>query len=192
MVIKPTLTEADFQWAAMTLQCEVAAIKAICEVESPKGGFNPDGSPTTLFEGHQFHKHTKGRFTSQHPTISHVQWTRRHYGTTWQREQERLQLAMSLDREAALKSASWGRFQIMGFNYAACGYQTLQSFINAMYRSERGQLEAFVGFMRSQGLVQFVRRKDWAGFARRYNGPGYADNAYDKKMAAAYRKHGGR
>jgi hypothetical protein len=31
--------------------------------------------------------------------------------------------------------------------------------------------------------------KDWAKFARGYNGPGYAQNAYDVKLAQAYEKN---
>jgi hypothetical protein len=36
--------------------------------------------------------------------------------------------------------------------------------------------------------VQYLRDKDWAGFARRYNGPAYAENKYDEKLSAAYEK----
>jgi hypothetical protein len=31
-----------------------------------------------------------------------------------------------------------------------------------------------------------LRARNWPSFARGYNGPAYAQNAYDKKMAAAY------
>lgn len=34
-----------------------------------------------------------------------------------------------------------------------------------------------------------LQRKDWAGFARGYNGPGYAKNRYDIKLANAYKKY---
>ena len=53
-------------------------------------------------------------------------------------------------------------------------------------RSEKDQLEAFEGFVRANGLADELQRKDWAGFASRYNGPGYAANQYDVKMAEAY------
>lgn len=33
------------------------------------------------------------------------------------------------------------------------------------------------------------RKYDWAGFARRYNAPAYAENKYDQKLKAAYEKH---
>lgn len=184
--MKDVLNEQDFRDAAALLGCEVAAIKAVCQVEAPRGGFNPDGSPATLFEGHKFHGFTGGRFSAQRPDLSHPKWTRQFYGKTWQAEQKRLQDAMALDREAALKSASWGKFQIMGFNHKAAGFDTVQAFINAMYKGEREHLMAFVAFVQSSGLADELKRKDWAGFAKIYNGPGYAANKYDQKMAAAY------
>lgn len=35
-------------------------------------------------------------------------------------------------------------------------------------------------------LSQKLKQKDWAGFARGYNGPAYAKYGYHKKMAKAY------
>jgi hypothetical protein len=39
------------------------------------------------------------------------------------------------------------------------------------------------------GLAAALRRHDWHAFARGYNGPAYARNAYDAKMAEAYARH---
>ena len=186
--MKPILTPQDFAAAADALQCSVAAIKAVCEVEAPKGGFNPDGSPVTLFEGHKFYKFTGGKFAHQAPDLCFPSPARQFYGKTWQAEQERLSRAISLDREAALKSASWGKFQIMGFNHHMVGFDTIQKFVNAMYESEGAQLSAFVKFVLTSGLAPALRRQDWAGFARGYNGAAYAENKYDTKLAAAYAK----
>ncbi|MCY7315094.1 MAG: N-acetylmuramidase family protein [Rubrivivax sp.] len=33
-----------------------------------------------------------------------------------------------------------------------------------------------------------LQRQDWASFARAYNGPGYAQNNYDTKIAAEYNR----
>jgi hypothetical protein len=190
--MKPALTEQDFADAAGQLGCEIAAIKAVCQVEAPRGGFNPDDTPVTLFEGHKFHKFTNGQFDIEAPDLSYPTWTRKHYGKTWQAEQNRLQRAMVLDREAALRSASWGKFQIMGFNHESVGFPSIQGFVNAMYAGEREHLMAFVMFVLKNGLAPSLRRKDWPAFARGYNGSGYAENKYDDKMAAAYAelKHG--
>lgn len=184
--MKPTLTEQDFADAAGQLGCEVEAIKAVCQVEAPRGGFNPDDTPVTLFEGHKFHKFTKGQFDIEAPDLSYPTWTRKYYGKTWQTEQKRLQLAMALDRDAALRSASWGKFQIMGFNHESVGFPGIQGFVNAMYSGEREHLLAFVMYVLNKGLAPALRRKDWVNFALGYNGSGYAENQYDTKMAAAY------
>ncbi|MES1977304.1 MAG: N-acetylmuramidase family protein [Pseudomonadota bacterium] len=186
MSLKPQLTPQDFQDAAIKLKCDVAAIKAICHVEAPRGGFNPDGTPVTLFEGHKFHKFTSGRFDQQAPDLSYASWTRKFYGKDWLAEQDRLQRAMRLDREAALKSASWGKFQIMGFNFGMVGFNSIQAFVNAMYAGEREHLMAFLLFVQNAGLVPALRRNDWAAFALGYNGEGYAANQYDTKLAAAF------
>lgn len=184
--MKPSLTEQDFKDAADRLGCEVAAIKAVCKVEAPRGGFNPDDTPATLFEGHKFSGFTLGKFDASAPDISYPKWTTKFYGKTWEAEQDRLQRAIALNREAALKSASWGKFQIMGFNHELAGFKTLQEFINAMYRSERDQLMAFVSFIQKANLTGALRRLEWKSFARGYNGPSYAANQYDIKLAAAY------
>jgi hypothetical protein len=56
----------------------------------------------------------------------------------------------------------------------------------AMNRSEGEQLKAFVNFVINNDLVQYVRDRNWAEFARYYNGPNFAINQYDIKLAAAY------
>ncbi|WP_309679465.1 N-acetylmuramidase family protein [Polaromonas sp.] len=184
--MKPVLAEQDFIDAATALDCLPAAIKAVCQVEAPGGGFNPDGTPVTLFEGHKFHRYTAGKFAVQAPDLSYPKWTRQFYGKTWQAEQARLQRAIALAREAALKSASWGKFQIMGLNHHMVGFDTVQAFVNAMYESEGAQLMAFVRYVQIAGLATALRRQDWAGFAHGYNGPAYADNHYDSKLATAF------
>ncbi|SEA50729.1 N-acetylmuramidase family protein [Variovorax sp. YR216] len=190
-----TLAEADFARAAEALRCPVAAVKAVCEVEAPEGGFDAAGRPRILFEGHKFSAATGGRYDKAYPTLSYPVWTRQFYARGADAnarnagEHQRLQQAARLDRNAALASASWGKFQILGENFRACGFTTLQAFINAMYSSEGRQLEAFVAFVKHEGLADEMRDLRWADFARRYNGPRYAENSYDVKLAAAYGRH---
>lgn len=187
MSTKKKLTRADFEWAAKTLGCDIAAILAVDAIESRGMGFLPGTTePVILFERHQFHRLTNGKFS----TPANVNISNRVSGgyKGGKAEHVRLQQATALDREAGLKAASWGRFQIMGFNHEVAGHETLQDFINSMYDSERAQLEAFVAYIKNTGLVRFMNARDWAGFARRYNGPGYAKNKYDVKLRDAYNK----
>lgn len=180
---KPSLTEQDFKEAATILGVEIAVIKAVCQVEAPMGGFFEDKSPVILFERHKFHQFSGGIYSEEHPDISNPR-SGGYIGGM--REHFRLQKAENLNREAALKSASWGRFQIMGFNYKLCGFRTLQEFINAMFSSEKQQLKAFINFIKSVGLNDELQRKDWKAFARGYNGRYYYKNYYDEKMEKAY------
>lgn len=182
-----TITENDYQAAADLLQVDVATIKAVAEVESAGNGFLSNGQPKILFEGHWFHKLTGGEYTNpENANISYPKWKKDYYN---ENQHARLAKAVRLDRDAALKSASWGKFQIMGFNFQMAGFENLQSFINAMYQSEGAQLLAFVNFIKNTGLDPYLRRKNWTEFARRYNGRGYAKNKYDVKLANAYKKY---
>ena len=69
-----------------------------------------------------------------------------------EKEYERIDKAMALNTKAALESASWGRFQIMGFNYQNAGFAAVETFINAMFESEAssfGRLYQFLASHRS-------------------------------------------
>lgn len=194
MTTKPVLTARDFELAAQALGCEVAAIRAIDAVESRGHGFLPDGQAVILFEGAVFSRLTKGVYDESHPTISQPSWTKKFYRRDTYGEHERLQQAVALNRDAALMSASWGRFQLLGEGYRYyCGYPTLQAFITAMLRSEQDQLKGFCEFIRRKRdkrgtLQQALRSKDWARVAYLYNGARYAENAYHIKLAQAYER----
>jgi hypothetical protein len=179
------VSDADYERVAKLLGCEVAAIKAVDKVEAGGDGFFTNGQPKILFEAHQFSKHTGHKYDRAYPSISSVAWNKALYAFG-EAEYDRLLKAMTLDREAALKSASWGRFQIMGFNHSSAGYPTIQGFVDAMFKSESAHLDAFVMFLKSTGLNDSLTKKEWAKFAKGYNGPEYAANAYDTKLENAY------
>jgi hypothetical protein len=179
------LTQQDFIKSAQLIGCDVQAIIAVATVESRGSGFNPDGSLVSLFEGHWFSKLTKGVYDAQYPTISYPSWTKQFYGKTWQAEQARLQLAISLDRPCALMSASFGMFQIMGLNHAVCGFPGPQSFHDALCKGDSEHLAAFTQYVINRGLADELRDKRWSDFARLYNGSGQVAE-YSAKLVAAY------
>lgn len=181
-----TLTEQDYINAAKELGCEVAAIKAVAEVESRGSGFLPSGEPKILFERHRFYKYTNGEYSVSNPDLCNK--TPGGYGKESD-QHTKLQRASILNREAALMSCSWGKFQVMGDNWQKLGYKSLQEFINKMYESEAGQLDSFVRYIKNFRLLTYIRNKNWAKFAEFYNGPGYKANNYDVKMEVAYKKH---
>jgi len=187
------VTEADFRRNAEELGVDVAAVMAVKEVESAGKGFLAPNKPVILFEGHIFWNQLKDRGINPedhlegNEDILYPKWTKEHYkgGIA---EYDRLERAKQIDEEAAVCSASWGLFQIMGFNHKVCGCETVQDFVTAMSENEGRHLDLFASFVRNNSLVQYLRDRDWAGFARRYNGPAYAENRYDEKLSAAYEK----
>jgi len=188
VVKKPTLlTDANYAKAANVLGVDVALIKAVASVESRGNGFLSNGKPKILFEGHWFSKLTKGSFDKVNPTISYKTWTKKFYKKEGEAEYGRYMSAKGLDSAAAMKSASWGKFQIMGFNHKAAGYNSVQEFVTAMHESESKQLLAFVNFLKYEKLDIPLKIKSWATFAEGYNGPDYAKNKYEVRLKQAYK-----
>ncbi|HSW17537.1 MAG TPA: N-acetylmuramidase family protein, partial [Ramlibacter sp.] len=191
VAVEPTskfLQESDFELVAQQLNVENTALKAVAQVESAGGGFLPSGDPKILFEAHLFSRFTGGQYDESNPAISSPKWNRSLY-VGGQGEYDRLSDATALDPEAALRATSWGRFQILGDNFKLAGFTSVQNFVGAMYMSERDQLQAFSSFVQNRGLVDALRNKDWATFARGYNGPRYQENHYDDKMFNAYKAY---
>ena len=183
------LTGAGFDRVVQELGVDVPAFIALLAVESRTCGFLPDRRPVILFERHWFRKFTRGRFDASHPHLSNRQPGGYGFGAA---EYRRLEEAVRLDREAALKSASWGAGQVMGFNHAMVGWPDVESFVADMMAGEDAQLRAVAGFLRASDLVGPLNAHDWALVARRYNGPAYAKNRYDERLAGEHAKFASR
>jgi N-acetylmuramidase len=181
----PAVTAVDIEGFAAELGCSVKQINAVATVESAGGGFDKQGRPKILFERHKFWRATDGKFG--HTIYSAP--TAGGYGVdSW----EKLTRAAGKDPDAAFASASWGKFQVMGFHWRALGYASPLEMAYQMSRSEKDHYEALVGFIEANGLERAVRAlstnaADCVAFARGYNGSGYARNRYDQKLAAAMR-----
>lgn len=191
-IAKIGLAPQDYAAAAKRLGCTVAQIRAVDEVESNGGGFLPDGRPKILFEAHWFDEFTDGRFRLTHPNLSSARWNKKLY-VGGAGEWGRLTTAITLDAPAALNSASAGRYQIMGFNHRSAGHATVEQFWDAMKRSERDHLDAFVAFIESKKLQPSVRNisnvhADNIPFSEVYNGSGFRENQHHIKIARAHAK----
>jgi hypothetical protein len=182
------ISEEKFLSTADDLQCDVASIKAVAEVESSGAGFLRSGKLKILFEGQYFHKYTHGRFDALEPTLSYPKWTSKFY-KGGEGEYKRFNKAFNLDKTAAMYSSSWGRFQIMGFNFSLCGFTSVDEFVDFLRAEENNHLEAFCAYIQSVYLIDELREHRWTDFARKYNGPLYWKNQYDTKLMAAYLKH---
>lgn len=179
------LDAADIQDAAARLGVEAAAIMAVRDVEASASPFI-DGKPTILFEPHRFSRATGHRFDASHPAISSSSWNRKLYPKTQAGRWSQLLDACALDVDAAFASASYGAFQILGENFAVCGTRDPFAFAWQESQTEADQLEHFCRFVEGNHLTTFLKARDWAGFAKRYNGSAYRENQYDTRLAQAY------
>lgn len=189
------LTESDYKEVAKKLKVEVAAIKAVVEVEAGPAhqGFWTKGKPIINFDLTVYKKRAAKRNVlaeaqKKRPEIFTKSNTRK-YGSLQAARQARVDAAMSVDSVSAIEGTFWGMFQIGGFNYQLCNTDSPQDFLKKMSRSERDQLDLFANFLINTGMVESLRKKDWAAFAKRYNGPSYATRGYHTKLASSYAKH---
>lgn len=190
------LTDADYNEVASELGIEPAVIHAVVEVETGKTrmAFHSEGKPLINFDSGIFQRLAARRGVNMsqarraHPAAFLPPDHRRH-GTQQAAQQARLDAAMAIDSIAAIEATFWGMFQIAGFNYKLAGARDHKDFVERMARSEYDQLVCFGNFIRNSGMLRHLKSKNWAAFARMYNGPGYANRGYHTKMAAAYRRN---
>lgn len=191
------LKEADIQAAAELLAVDAAAIKAVVQVESAGSGYLKDGRVKILFERHIFYRELakkQGRAVADRwaAEAPHVCLPKPGGYQGGSGEYPRLARAMLIDRETGMMAASWGLFQIMGFNHRVAGFDDIHQFVDAMKSGEGAQLLAFAKFVKANKTMHAALQKhDWAKFAAAYNGPAYRRNAYDSKLAHAHRLFAG-
>lgn len=181
------LTDEDFRIVAEELGVEIAAIKAVVLIEAGKQmkGFFAPGIPVVNFDNSMYRKFAakcgKGsgdKDAKVPPGLSGFAL----------REWTQLTNARRKNSDAANMGSFWGMFQIGGFNYKFCGCKDVGEMVRLMSESEFTQLELFAKFITNSGMLPDLKAKNWAGFARKYNGASYARRGYHTRMAAAYRK----
>ena len=113
-----------YEDAATALGVEVAALKAIGKKETHGNSFYSTGQATILFERHYMYCELKKKgytekqlsdLNTTYPSI--VNSTMGEYGT-YSAQYTKLTTAKNIDYDCAIKSCSWGKFQVMGVYYA--------------------------------------------------------------------------
>ncbi len=178
------LTLAQIDSLAASLGVEAATIRAVIQVESAGAGF-ADNKPLILFEPFWFSQATGGRFDASNPNVSQPSVRRADLGGTQAARWAKLTEAYGLAPAEAIGATSWGALQIPGRYWAQCGYASPYEFARDVSQSEARQLAAFERYLRSQSLVDELTNKDWAGFARAYEGEA-GGGAYATALTNAY------
>ena len=177
------LTRDGLAAACDLLGVDAPTLWAVMQVETHGSGFLRDGRPVILFERHVFSRATSGQWDRGHPELSSSR-PGGYFGGA--REYRRLHDAAALDLESAVSACSWGLPQLMGFNFRAGGFATLAAMVAACMESEDAQVLAMARFIDRDNLGAALHQRDWSRFARAYNGPAYARNQYDTRLAARW------
>jgi hypothetical protein len=181
------LSSGGLDEASQAAGVSAPEIWSVLAVETSGCGFLPDRRPKLLFERHIFHRVTGGRFDAEDSDVS--QPTPGGYGPPGAHQHDRLAAAIKLDREAALQSASWGLGQVMGMNFQAAGFDTVEDMVKAMVESEDRQLLASAKFIKRHGMAEALKDHDWKAFARVYNGADYAAHNYDGLLEHFFQRY---
>lgn len=162
-------------------------IHAFMDIEAAGSGFDAKGRPKLLFEPHVFYRNLSGakRTAAVKAGLAYAKWGAKPYPRD---SYPRLVAAMAIDETAALKSASWGLTQILGENFKAAGYGTVQAMVQAFMADEAAHLEATVKLLVAWKVDDDLRAHRWPVVAQTWNGPGYKKNRYDSKLAKAFAK----
>lgn len=208
------VSDAAFAEAAGLLAVRESYVRAIAQVESAGESFLKDGRVKILFERHWFYKKMREALSradvranvaiklnlaiptganageallealcKSYPNICDPE-SGGYKGN--EAEWPRLNLAMDFNIEAACQAASYGGYQLMGFNWKAAGFGSAKEMMLEMAKSESRQFLAAIKFIKANpSMHASLKRADWATFAMMYNGTGYKKNNYDTRLAAA-------
>ncbi|WP_313026744.1 N-acetylmuramidase domain-containing protein [Brucella sp.] len=185
------ITDRHIATLADQLGVHPADIEAISEVESNGFGWYPDGRIKILFEKHWFYKliPTAKRSEAVKARIARKDWISPAKGgykeqNTTAARYDLLAKAIRFNEDAAYQSISIGRYQIMGFNHAICGFATAKLMFEQFVDSEVNQLSAFAAFLKSKKLIPAIEARDFAKVEEVYNGGGL-NGEYARKMQKA-------
>lgn len=179
---------------AVAHKIDPAALLAVVEVES--AGKSMDGAyPCLLFERHVFYRELRKRRPERlqeaiNAGLALSAWspsTQYKDQGTGAKRVALFERAARIDRECAIRACSWGVGQTCGFLAEELHFPNAIAMLD--YQLKGGipaQVECMVREIENKRLTPKLNAHQWAAFAKVYNGPGYAKNSYDTKMAAAY------
>ena len=183
------VTDEQIQSLADLAGCSYNQLVSVANVESSGGGYDSNGRPKILFERHKFHKYTGGKY-------SVTSYSNPDAGGYSEDSWEKLTQALCKDIPAAFKSASWGKFQIMGFWFPDMEFCSSLEMAYSTVKSEYHHYYIFVRYIMLAGLLPELKQvstdpDDCRPFASGYNGPAYEDGNYHGKIAAEMERLGG-
>lgn len=180
-----TLGADDYAWAGKKLQCSPSVVQAIAQIESLQKPFWKPDHPVIRIERHWWKKRAYEGARKRIDELDPLNGGPDDQDIRW----ENFEYLFGFDPDAAVGCTSFGAFQFMGFNHAACGFADPVSFLAGMRKGAGAQTAAFVRFVESSpALHRAIRSRAFVEIARHYNGPRYDRNQYDVKLRQAVRR----
>jgi len=156
---------------------------AVANVESGGGAYDSNGRPKMLFERHKFSSFTSHMFDT-------TSYSNPQAGGYNEDSWDKLTRAICTGEiDQAFKSASWGKFQIMGFWYPNMEFTCALEMAYSTVRSEYHHYFLLVGYIKLSSLIDEMKQistdpDECRPFAKGYNGSNYAEGGYHEKLAA--------
>jgi hypothetical protein len=187
-------TRAAIANTARTFDLDPAALAAVAHVESnlvTHAVIHGRKEPLIRFEGHYFDRRLSGAAleTARRQGLASPRAGAVRNPASQEARWKLLAAARAIDRKAADESTSWGIGQVMGAHWAWLGFASVDALVAEARAGVDGQLRLMARYISRAGLGSALAARDWARFARSYNGPGFAANAYDAKLAHAFTRY---
>ena len=184
----------EFTQVARERGLEPALLLAVAELETalrPFAEVEGRREPLIRFEGHYFDRRLSpaNREIARQANLASPRAGGIANPASQAARWQLLDRAARIDRKAAYESVSWGLGQVMGAHWDWLGYASVDALAAEARSGIGGQVRLMVRFIDKSGLSRALRDRDWKAFARGYNGPAFHRNAYDERLAAAYRRH---
>lgn len=183
--------------AAALAGIQPAALLAIVETETNGEIFERDGkTPQFLYERHVAYREAEKVSPEllrafRLAGLAIPKWSKATQYLDERTSQQRLDLmakAIAINEEVALRSASWGVGQTMGFLCHELNFDSAKQMVDYMTGSADHQIDCMIRELKKSHLVEPLNTHDWRHVARVYNGPAFEANSYDTKMADAWKR----
>lgn len=189
--------KAEIFAAAKELEIDPIALLAVVEVESGGRAYAEVGgrlAPLIRWEGHVFHRNLPAVLRKR-AVEAGLSSPRAGAIPNPRRQEDRyalLRRAEDIHVDAAPMAVSWGVGQVLGENWRWLGYRSPQELAAEALSGLKGQARLMVRFIDRRGLRETLESRDWAAFARAYNGADAACRGYGERLALAYARMAGR
>ncbi len=157
------LSNNDIVFLAGQYTIDPLLLEAFIKTSFSGDGFLDDGRPGIVFHRHLFWKYLSPFYRSvynrrkfkalavKNPDILHKEPDKQ-LPTNLIAEHDKLNKALKINKEAAILSASWGKFALAGENFKAAGFSTVDDFVSAHEKNEQEHLKAFLRYL---GSIRF-------------------------------------